>query len=47
MTSFMWLANVTGEFMHRMGEDVTTVPKQTIARLIDDPLGMVEQALVS
>ena len=45
MTSFMWLANVTGEFLHRMGEDVTTIPKQTIPRLIDDPLGMIEQAL--
>ena len=46
MTSFMWLANVTGVFIYRMGEDVTTVPKKTIARLVDDPLGMVEQALV-
>ena len=41
----MWLANVTGEFIHRMGEDVTTIPKRTIPRLIDDPIGMVEQAL--
>ena len=45
MTSFMWLANVTGEFIHRMGEDVTTIPKRTIPRLVDDPIGMVEQAL--
>ena len=46
MTSFMWLANVTGEFIYRMGEDVTTIPKRTIPRLVDDPLGMVEQSLI-
>ena len=28
-----------------MGEDVTTIPKRTVPRLVDDPLGMVEQAL--
>ena len=46
MTSFMWLANVTGEFLYRMGEDVTTVPKRTLPRFVDDPVGMLEQALV-
>ena len=37
MTSFMWLANVTGEFIYQMGEDITTVPKRTRPRLVDDP----------
>ena len=46
MTSFMWLANVTGEFLYRMGEDITTVPKRARPRLVDDPLGTMEQALV-
>ena len=46
MTSFMWLANVTGEFLYRMGEDITTVPKRARPRLVDDPLGMMEQALM-
>ena len=46
MTSFMWLANVTGEFLYRMGEDVTTVLKRTSPKLIDDPVGMLEQAVV-
>ena len=46
MTSFTWLANVTGEFLCRMGEDITTVPKRARPRLVDDPLGMMEQALV-
>ena len=46
MTSFMWLANVTGEFLYRMGEDITTIPKRARPRLVDDPLGMMEQALV-
>ena len=46
MTSFMWLANVTGEFLYRMGEDVTTVPKRTFPKLVDDPTGTLEQAMV-
>ena len=46
MTSFMWLANVTGEFLYQMGEDITTVPKRARPRLVDDPLGTMEQALV-
>ena len=46
MTSFMWLANVTGEFLYRMGEDITTTPKRARPRLVDDPLGAMEQALV-
>ena len=46
MTSFMWLANVTGEFLYRMGEDITTTPKRARPRLVDDPLGTMEQALV-
>ena len=45
MTSCMWLANVTGEFLYRMGEDVTVVPKRAPSRLIDDPLGALEQAV--
>ena len=46
MTSCMWMANVTGEFLYRMGEDITTVPKRARPRLVDDPLGTMEQALV-
>ena len=45
MTSFMWLANVTGEF-HRVGEDVSVMPKRPPTRLVDDPLGTLEQAIV-
>ena len=40
------MANVTGEFLYRMGEDITTVPKRARPRLVDDPLGTMEQALV-
>ena len=46
MTSCMWLAHVAGEFLYRMGEDITTVPKRARPRLVDDPLGTMEQALV-
>ena len=46
MTSCMWMANVAGEFLYRMGEDITTVPKRARPRLVDDPLGTMEQALV-
>ena len=46
MTSCMWMANVAGEFLYRLGEDITTVPKRARPRLVDDPLGTMEQALV-
>ena len=46
MTSCMWMANVTSEFLYRMGEDISTIPKRARPRLIDDPLGTMEQALV-
>ena len=45
MTGFMWMANVTGEFLYRMDERVQTSPVGSFAAL-DDPIAMLEQALV-
>ena len=46
MTGFMWLANVTGEFLHRMGKDISTSPQRAPSQLMDDPFGMMEHSLV-
>ena len=45
MTSLMWLANVTGEFLYRLGEDVTVIPGRVPPRMVDDPLGTLEEAI--
>ena len=46
MTGFMWMANVTGEFLYRMNEEIRISPMRALSQLVDDPVGTMEQAIV-